>query len=377
MTKTSLAQGVIVGVDTHKDIDVAVAIDPKGRHLGTTTVPTTEVGCGELHRWALSFGQTACYGVEGTGSYGAGLSRYLRAQGSSVLEIRGPNRKLRHDRGKSDPIDAEAAARAVLAGTSTIAPYMDSMARSRPSEAVLTGDLPGRFLAGGGLLVRGFRDFLGVELPPGSVELFGTRAQVSVEGTVNGHPFIGLAFPGGDARHFLNLNTKLRRRLSISEGGRLEFSVRRRAPAADPPVPPELARALAAEPKPRFGGRTFSLAPAGLRCDSSQGRRVRRCRRGESRMCCAEPSGTSLKRVRSIRRKKISGSCHAGRTSASPAEQPGSRLSVLPHLVSCSAKATSAIAVLVDQAEEMSRSRPTRCGPRRQLSGRRVRLCAR
>jgi transposase len=122
MTKTSLAQGVIVGVDTHKDIHVAVAIDPRGRHLGTTTVPTTEVGCGELYRWALSFGQTACYGVEGTGSYGAGLSRYLRAQGSSVLEIRGPNRKLRHDRGKSDPIDAEAAARAVLAGTSTIAP---------------------------------------------------------------------------------------------------------------------------------------------------------------------------------------------------------------------------------------------------------------
>jgi hypothetical protein len=143
------------------------------------------------------------------------------------------------------------------------APYMDSMARSRPSEAVLIGDLPGRFLAGGGLLVRGFRDFLGVELPPGSVELFGTRTQVSVEGTVNGHPFIGLAFPGGDARHFLNLNTKLRRRLSISEGDRLEFSVRRRAPAADPPVPPELARALAAEPEAQIWSIT-SNRPASL-----------------------------------------------------------------------------------------------------------------
>ena len=62
------------------------------------------------------------YGVEGTGSYGAGLARFLQVQGSSVVEIREPNRKLRRDHGKSDPIDAEAAARAVLAGTSTITP---------------------------------------------------------------------------------------------------------------------------------------------------------------------------------------------------------------------------------------------------------------
>jgi transposase len=117
-----MAQEVIVGVDTHKDLHVAVAIDLSGRRLGHLTVPTTESGCRELHRWALTFGQQPCYGVEGTGSYGAGLSRYLRTKGSPVLEIRGPNRKLRHDQGKSDPIDAEAAARAVLAGTSTLAP---------------------------------------------------------------------------------------------------------------------------------------------------------------------------------------------------------------------------------------------------------------
>jgi transposase len=85
-------------------------------------VHTTAAGCVELHRWALRFATQACYGAEGTGSYGAGLSRCLQAQGSSVLEIRGPNRKLRRDRGKSDTIDAEAAARAVLAGTSTISP---------------------------------------------------------------------------------------------------------------------------------------------------------------------------------------------------------------------------------------------------------------
>jgi transposase len=101
-----------VGVDTHKDVHVAVAIDIHGRRLGERMVPTTERGCTELHRWALGFAPRACYGVEGTGSYGAGLSRFLQAQGSQVTEICGPNRKLRRDRGKSDTIDAEAAARA-------------------------------------------------------------------------------------------------------------------------------------------------------------------------------------------------------------------------------------------------------------------------
>ncbi len=130
---------------------------------------------------------------------------------------------------------------------------MSRQVRSRPSDAVLTGvDRPGRFLAGGGLLVRGFRDFLGVELPPESVAFFGTRAQVSVEGTANGHPFNGLAFPTAHGTHFLNLNAKLRRRLAISEGDRLDFSIRRRVPAEDPVVPPELARALASEPEAKI-----------------------------------------------------------------------------------------------------------------------------
>ena len=127
---------------------------------------------------------------------------------------------------------------------------MSRQVRSRPPDAVLTGgDRPGRSLAGGGLLVRGFRDFLGVELPPGSAEFFGTKAQVSVEGTVNGHPFDGLAFSTSDGSHFLNLNTKVRRRLVISEGDRLEFIIRRRASAKDDVMPPELARALASEPQ--------------------------------------------------------------------------------------------------------------------------------
>jgi Domain of unknown function (DUF1905)/Bacteriocin-protection, YdeI or OmpD-Associated len=102
------------------------------------------------------------------------------------------------------------------------------------------------------MLVRGFRDFLGVELPRGSIEFFGTRAQVSVEGTVNGHRFTGLAFPTADGGHFLNTNAALRRRLSIAEGDRLEFRIRRRSPTAAPVMPPELARALGSEPKARI-----------------------------------------------------------------------------------------------------------------------------
>jgi transposase len=122
MTGSSVAQQIIVGVDTHKDVHVAAAIDVHGRLLGHHSVATTEKGCSALHQWALTFAPRVRYGVEGTGSYGAGLSRFLQTQGSSVVEIRGPNRKLRRDRGKSDTIDAEAAARAVLAGTSRITP---------------------------------------------------------------------------------------------------------------------------------------------------------------------------------------------------------------------------------------------------------------
>ena len=101
-----------------------------------------------------------------------------------------------------------------------------------------------------------------------SIAFFGTPAQVSVEGTVNGQPFKGLAFPTADGTHFLNFNAKVRRRLAISECDRLEFRIRRRVAAEDPAVPPELARALAANRKPRFGGRTLNLDTAEQRCGS-------------------------------------------------------------------------------------------------------------
>jgi transposase len=122
MAKVSVSRTVIVGVDTHKDVHVAVAVDQDGRLLGHRREKTTCSGYAALYAWAAGLAPAVRFGVEGTGSYGAGLSRYLSSRGVQVTEVRGPNRQLRHDRGKSDTVDAEAAARAVLAGTATGVP---------------------------------------------------------------------------------------------------------------------------------------------------------------------------------------------------------------------------------------------------------------
>jgi transposase len=108
---------VTVGVDTHLDSHVAVALDHLGRRLGALSVPTTTVGYAELLRWAGALGELQRVGIEGAGSFGAGLARFLRARGVEVLEVGRPKRRDEHRSGKSDPIDAELAARAVLAGT--------------------------------------------------------------------------------------------------------------------------------------------------------------------------------------------------------------------------------------------------------------------
>jgi transposase len=108
---------VVLGVDTHLDVHVAVALDHLGRRLETFSVPTTKKGYEDLLAWAEGFGAVRCAGVEGTSSYGAGLTRYLRAAvGIEVMEVERPKRRHRRRNGKSDTRDAEAAARAVLAG---------------------------------------------------------------------------------------------------------------------------------------------------------------------------------------------------------------------------------------------------------------------
>ncbi len=121
MTGVRIAQAtehVVVGVDTHADLHVAAALDPLGRMLGRLEVGTSMRGYTQLLKWAHTFSPTTTFGVEGTGAYGAGLARFLVDAGCEVIEINRPDRRARRGHGKSDPIDAEAAARSVLAGGS-------------------------------------------------------------------------------------------------------------------------------------------------------------------------------------------------------------------------------------------------------------------
>ena len=108
---------VVGGVDTHVDVHVAAAVSHVGGVLGVEPFATTRTGYRQLVSWLRSFGELTLVGVEGTGSYGVGLSRYLRRAGIDVVEVDRPNRQMRHRQGKSDPVDAVAAARAALSGT--------------------------------------------------------------------------------------------------------------------------------------------------------------------------------------------------------------------------------------------------------------------
>ena len=116
---------VIVGVDTHKDEHVAVAIDGLGGTLGAPLfVPASPDGYAELLAWADSLGKIYAFGVEGCGSYGCGLARFLRRQDQRVNEVARPRRTDRRLSGKSDTLDAEHAARAVLSGTGNATPKL-------------------------------------------------------------------------------------------------------------------------------------------------------------------------------------------------------------------------------------------------------------
>ncbi|MEV6235077.1 transposase [Saccharopolyspora shandongensis] len=113
---------IIVGVDIHKDFHVAVVITVMGVVVGSRAFPATAAGYQELIGWAGSYGVVSRAGVEGTGSYGAGLARLLREAGVDVVEVNRPNRAMCRRRGKNDTVDAEAAARAVLSGEAAVTP---------------------------------------------------------------------------------------------------------------------------------------------------------------------------------------------------------------------------------------------------------------
>ncbi|MEV0566837.1 transposase [Dactylosporangium sp. NPDC050588] len=110
---------ITLGVDTHKDTHVAAALTSLGVLLGTAAFPTTAAGYEQLLAWASSFGTVRQAGVEGTGSCGAALTRYLHTKNVHVIDVNSPDRATRRRRGKTDTIDAEAAARAVLSGRAT------------------------------------------------------------------------------------------------------------------------------------------------------------------------------------------------------------------------------------------------------------------
>ncbi|MEX0448112.1 transposase [Xenorhabdus sp. SGI246] len=117
---------VILGVDTHLEMHVGAIIDCTGKLLGTRTVETNLAGYQQLLSWAQTWGTVNQAGIEGTGTYGVGLTRFLIKKGIEVLEITRPDRLMRRQNGKSDPLDAECAARTVLAGRTQAIPKQQS-----------------------------------------------------------------------------------------------------------------------------------------------------------------------------------------------------------------------------------------------------------
>jgi transposase len=109
MTIVEDARVITGGVDTHADMHVAAALDPVGGLLGVREFPATAAGYASLLSWLSGFGTLAVAGVEGTGSYGAGLARHLAAAGVRVVEVDRPDRQDRARQGKSDPLDAVSA----------------------------------------------------------------------------------------------------------------------------------------------------------------------------------------------------------------------------------------------------------------------------
>lgn len=118
----ALSAKVIIGVDTHKHVHVAVALNMLGARLGTLSASADRAGYAELVNWARTLGAIEAFGIEGTGSYGVGLASFVRRQAVRVVEVNHCDRRKRRNNGKSDTIDAETAARSVLSGIAIAVP---------------------------------------------------------------------------------------------------------------------------------------------------------------------------------------------------------------------------------------------------------------
>lgn len=119
---TDPARKVIVGIDTHKYVHVAVALDGLGARLGERHVQANREGYAQLEAWAASLGRICAFGIEGTGSYGVGLASFLRRSGHRIVEVNRGDRRSRRNNGKTDTLDAEAAGRSVLSGAAASVP---------------------------------------------------------------------------------------------------------------------------------------------------------------------------------------------------------------------------------------------------------------
>ncbi len=113
---------VIGGVDTHKDLHAAAVVDHQDRVIGSRSFASTRQGYRQMLAWMRSFGDLQRVGVESTGSYGAGLLRFLQKAGVTVLEVPAPDRQDRRKRGKNDDFDAQNAAHAAFSGQRTVTP---------------------------------------------------------------------------------------------------------------------------------------------------------------------------------------------------------------------------------------------------------------
>ena len=127
----SMVRMIVGGVDTHADSHVAAAVDANGGVLGIESFPADLAGFGALLGWLVSHGEVEMVGVEGTGSWGVGLARFLHDHEISVVEVDRPNRQNRRKVGKSDATDAVSAARAALSGSASVTPKLGMVRSNR------------------------------------------------------------------------------------------------------------------------------------------------------------------------------------------------------------------------------------------------------